>query len=323
MVELLRLVDADLPVLDYNPCALGPRGSFLAADTPEGVLARNTMHNRVAADVFVPAGGRPATINEGNWAAFLDGDGAGSSKLVVEGANLFTTPAARQALHETAGVVFIKDSSANKCGVITSSYEILLSMMLETAEFIALKPLLVPDVLDRLRQVARTEAELLFREARLDPSVPLPVVSARISDQITRAHDALSARLAEMTPAEKDAAGLREVVCDHLPSAAQAFLDERFDRVPEPYINAIIAANLASRLVYREGVGYVEQTADAALAGRAMAYRDAHESVEALVEQVRGSGLPPDTGEEIARLLSGGGVRAALELAEEARRADC
>ena len=29
------------------------------------------MHNRVVADAFVPAGGRPATIHGGNWEEFL------------------------------------------------------------------------------------------------------------------------------------------------------------------------------------------------------------------------------------------------------------
>ena len=70
---------------------------------------RDSMHNRVQADVFVPAGGRPATINAGNWEQYLSAPGGGASApLVVEGANLFTTPAARQSLHDAAGVVFVK-----------------------------------------------------------------------------------------------------------------------------------------------------------------------------------------------------------------------
>ena len=38
----------------------------LSASTDEGVVRRNTMHFRVKADAFVPAGGRPNTINAGN-----------------------------------------------------------------------------------------------------------------------------------------------------------------------------------------------------------------------------------------------------------------
>ena len=70
---------------------------------------------------------------------FIDSDGIPSSKLVVEGANLFITPKARKFLHDEAGVVFVKDSSANKCGVICSSYEIIASMLLNTDEFMSIK----------------------------------------------------------------------------------------------------------------------------------------------------------------------------------------
>ena len=79
-------------------------------------------------------------------------------------ANLFTTPEAREALFKEAGVVFVKDSSANKCGVICSSYEIMSSMLLSDDEFHEVKDELVADVVSKLRALARLEAELLFRE---------------------------------------------------------------------------------------------------------------------------------------------------------------
>lgn len=42
------------------------------ATTDEGFVRRNTMHFRVKADAFCPAGGRPNTINIDNWKQFLD-----------------------------------------------------------------------------------------------------------------------------------------------------------------------------------------------------------------------------------------------------------
>jgi glutamate dehydrogenase len=45
---------------------------------------RNTLHMRVKADAFVPAGGRPNTINESNWNQFIGPDGKPSSPLIVE-----------------------------------------------------------------------------------------------------------------------------------------------------------------------------------------------------------------------------------------------
>jgi glutamate dehydrogenase len=80
----------------------------------------------------------------------------------------------RQALFDEAGVVIVKDSSANKCGVITSSYEILASMLLTPEEFLLIKATLVPDVLTQLKRLAAVEAKLLFREAKADPATPIP-----------------------------------------------------------------------------------------------------------------------------------------------------
>jgi glutamate dehydrogenase len=37
---------------------------------------------------------------------------------------------AREALHKATGIPIVKDSSANKCGVICSSFEIMSSMLL-------------------------------------------------------------------------------------------------------------------------------------------------------------------------------------------------
>lgn len=83
-----------LTVASVRLCVQGGSGVFGAngSDSLDAALrARNTMHNRVVSDAFIPAGGRPNTIHEGNWRAFLQPDGKPSSKLIVEGANLFLT----------------------------------------------------------------------------------------------------------------------------------------------------------------------------------------------------------------------------------------
>jgi glutamate dehydrogenase len=156
-------VNEELGIESFNKSKLGPRGVLMAVQTEEGRIFRNTMHNRVVADAFIPAGGRPDTINIDNWKQFLRADGTPTSSLIVEGANLFISGAARQKLFEHAGVLIVKDSSANKCGVICSSFEIVSSMLLNSAEFRKVKKELVADVLAKLRRFARMEAELLFR----------------------------------------------------------------------------------------------------------------------------------------------------------------
>lgn len=73
---------------------------------------------------------------------------------------MFLTKEARFNLFKEGGVRIVKDSSANKCGVITSSYEICSSMLLNHDEFMAIKEELVDDVLKKLRELAELEAEV-------------------------------------------------------------------------------------------------------------------------------------------------------------------
>ena len=118
MAELLRLFELGLPLCDLRAEQLGPQGAFHSAEHADGAAKRNSMHNRVQADVFVTGGGRPSTINGSNWRDFLLPDGTPSARTIVEGANLFVTHEARQALFEHCALPIVKDSSANKCGVI-------------------------------------------------------------------------------------------------------------------------------------------------------------------------------------------------------------
>ncbi|MFN4175039.1 MAG: NAD-glutamate dehydrogenase domain-containing protein, partial [Parachlamydiaceae bacterium] len=56
---------------------------------------RTSMH-KTKADIFIPGGGRPKTLNEHNLKEYLDESGKPTSYLIVEGANLYITPSARE-----------------------------------------------------------------------------------------------------------------------------------------------------------------------------------------------------------------------------------
>lgn len=271
------------------------------------------MHNRVKADVFVPAGGRPETINISNWEQYLLEDGSASSKLVVEGANLFITPAARQALFDKAGVIIVKDSSANKCGVITSSYEIMSSMMLTKDEFMAIKEELVADVLTKLRQLALVEAELMFREHNKNPTQALPPYSELISECIMRVHDATDAALEDIEDTARQEL-ITKMLLEHLPgSLKDVGLDRVWDTVPVAYLKQVVCAATASKIVYREGLSYIQALPDEPLASIAFKYLQEEQKVLDLVGKVQGSGLDEDAIEEISDLLLRGGVRVGVE----------
>jgi len=309
--ELLRLMRSNLPLSDFDPEKLGKGGRFALADTTEGRDLRNTMHNRVKADVLVPCGGRPATINEDNWRNFLGEDGKPVCPLIVEGANLFITPGAREALFQEAGVAIVKDSSANKCGVICSSYEIASSMLLSREEFLENKEEIVQGVLDKLRVLAEQEAQLLFRQQLTNPEVSLPNSSVEISAQILRTHEAIVAAM-DIFKKDLDYDEMLETLSQqHLPESILRLGGSRLkEKCPEAYLHNLIASSLSSRIVYKEGLEFVAQISDSALGEVALQYLTQEQRVNTLIEEVEASGVKHS--EEIKELLLKGGIRAAV-----------
>ncbi len=62
---------------------------------------------------------------------------------------------------QQSGAVILRDASANKCGVISSSYEIIANLLMSEEEFLAHKAEYIADVIDILNRRAEDEAELI------------------------------------------------------------------------------------------------------------------------------------------------------------------
>ncbi len=258
--ELLRLVDESQGIAKFAPARLrGPGARVVPASDKAGELVRNTLHNTVVADLFLPCGGRPYTINDGNWQAFLGEGGKPSAKAMVEGANIFLTPIARTNL-ERAGLVVIKDSSANKGGVICSSYEVLAGLVISDAEFIADKPRYVREVIGIIRDRADDEARaLLSAWTRRGRQVGLSALSPQFSDEINRVSGLLEPAINE----HLDDASYQPHWQRHLEAHCPGLLVEKFrdrlaTRIPRPHRVAILAKRLASRMVYKEGLTWCQ-----------------------------------------------------------------
>jgi len=310
--ELLRLYRKNLDISNFDPIKLGSSGVLHTVDTPEGVKARNTMHNRLEADAFIPCGGRPNTIDITNYKNFLKEDGTPSSPLIVEGANLFVTAEARKALSEEAGVVIVKDSSANKGGVITSSFEICAAMLLSEEEFVANKSKIVQEVIDKLRDLADMEAKLLFYEHR-NYGGSLHDVSQIVSNAVNTVTDALITALDGLP--DKDLEALLPLFRQYLPSTmADLAFDRVHDRVPAQYIKNAISSSLASKIVYKEGATFVAAQQKSHLAALCLKYLEKEKDIVSLMESLETADMPDDEKQSILRLLDAGGTRAALEL---------
>ena len=197
------------------------------------------------ADVFIPCGGRPRTITPANVPAYAP-NGVPSSRAIVEGANSFISPEARLELQKL-GVVIVKDASANKCGVITSSYEIISGIILDEKDFQSVKTTLVREVMDILRRRADDEAEWLFSHF-----APGGKPMTDLTEELSGAINAKNAELRKFLEANPQYV-TDELILSHLPRIFARKFRTNLKRIPASYRRAIASVELASRIVYRLG----------------------------------------------------------------------
>ncbi|BBD06897.1 NAD-glutamate dehydrogenase domain-containing protein [Desulfovibrio ferrophilus] len=260
--ELLRLSDAVLGVSEFDKSKLKGQGAFVVSTAdPDGAHLRDTLHNTVQADLFIPSGGRPDTINEKNWQEFLLEDGTPSAKAIVEGANIFISDPARDRLQEK-GVLILHGASANKTGVICSSYEILAGLAMSEQEFLAEKDEYVSQVLGILRERARAEARLIIREYKSCGGCrPMTEISMDLSKEINTLADLIDVGLKERYPtaqALREDSELYALLLAYCPRLlAERYADRLIERVPLSHLRALLAAFSASRSVYAEGIGWL------------------------------------------------------------------
>ena len=205
----------------------------------------------VQADLFIPAGGRPETIDLSNWERFFLADGTPSARVIVEGANSFITPDARVQL-QRRGVLIMRDASANKCGVISSSYEIIANLLFSEQEFLAEKERYVKDVLVILETVSAYEAKLILKRRRDNPALLCTEISDQISAEINGHYSRLF-KFFQQRPELCRQPFFRRAIVGHLPIMMQteAHYRNRIVRLPQKYLSAILAAELGSSMVYR------------------------------------------------------------------------
>ena len=271
--EMIRLAKERVMVKHFDKTKLSKNGFLVLINernitlpdgsvVESGLTFRNTFHLNplLKADLFVPCGGRPKSINIQNWKQLLDENGAPRFKYIVEGANLFLTQPARLAL-EQKGVIIFKDASANKGGVTSSSLEVLASLALtdeEYEEHLCVKDGKTPefrnnyvnDVLDIVRENSRLEFEVLWHENKTS-KIPLTILTDQLSDKINKVTDSI-----HKSDLWTDSTLFKAVVEEHCPPSLVKMvgIDEILNRAPENYLQAIVASWLASHFIYEYGL---------------------------------------------------------------------
>ncbi|NGX51237.1 MAG: NAD-specific glutamate dehydrogenase, partial [Chlamydiae bacterium] len=223
-------------------------------------LYRHNLH-QVQSDIFIPAGGRPRTLNDHNYNDFIDSKGKPTSRAIIEGANLYLTPLARREL-EKQGVLIIKDSSANKGGVICSSMEVLAGLVLTEEEFLSEKNELMVEILAIIAEKARNEAQLLLK-THDETGEYLTDLSDKISEKInTFTYELLSYLDTLVLPSHPDDP-LVKALLNFCPGILSKKYRERIiQKLPMLNKKAIIACYIASRLVYTKGVKWQPSIVD-------------------------------------------------------------
>jgi glutamate dehydrogenase len=222
-------------------------------------LYRSNVH-QVKTDVFVPGGGRPRTLNESNYTSYLDELGKPTSKAIVEGANLYLTPLARREL-EKLGLIILKDSSCNKGGVITSSFEVLSSLCMSEADFLAFKDQYVKEVLEIIKKAAEREARLLL-ETHQKTGAYLTDISDKISEKINLFKYQLLDYLETRDLPEDPDDPLIRCLLLYCPPLLRTKYRKGILSMPAIHKKAVIACYIAARLVYSRGLEWSPSIAD-------------------------------------------------------------
>lgn len=215
-----------------------------------------TNVHQTKADVFLPCGGRPRTLTMANIQDFMI-DGKPSSTVMVEGANLYITADARDYL-EDHGVLLFRDSSANKCGVISSSYEILGGLSMTDEQFISVKHELALNIMNRLEYLANAEALcMLDYYNKQGHKVRMSEVSELVSKKINQFTDDIRDYLMPMDLLAPENKKLLDIFVNYIPECIRTkFLDQAMKGVPDMHKKSIIATTIACDLVYGKGLSW-------------------------------------------------------------------
>ncbi|KAI5476655.1 hypothetical protein MNV49_007433 [Pseudohyphozyma bogoriensis] len=267
--ELVRLAKSRLMVSHFDKSKLSKEGYIVLVDDrdltlPSGEVVvdgtdfRNVAHFRYKADILVPCGGRPASVDSPNVAQLWDADGIPSFKYIVEGANLFITQPARLAL-EKKGVILFRDSSTNKGGVTSSSLEVLAGLALNDKEFAELMTgetasdfylAYTRNIQQLISANGTAEFECLWDE-HAETGRPYSLISQDLSQSLVELQNSL-----EESSLYEDEKLRNAVMSRAIPKSLREKigLETILERLPEVYAHSLFSSYIAAHYIYTHGL---------------------------------------------------------------------
>ncbi|MBF0232192.1 MAG: NAD-glutamate dehydrogenase [Desulfamplus sp.] len=211
---------------------------------------------------FIPCGGFKDTINHANVHSFVSI--FKELKFIVEGANVFFDDASRRYIATSTQIKQIKDSSANKGGVFSSSIAEVLTAFLLNEDYeekllkdVATKWALTRDIMLLVDKYSSCETGMLINIHEKDRSIPLFELSEKTSEQIFALQDICEANLAMILADEKTVWKIME---NYIPQilitklGKDAIMKTLNSEELMAYRNAIITKKLSSMAFYKYGL---------------------------------------------------------------------
>ena len=287
-VELMKLAFARhtrprLTTLAYPDGALGPEGFKVprvpgALTLSDGTVVedgaffhRNFLTDpaarrfleRVPIQAFIPCGGFKDTINAGNVRDFLSL--FRELRVIIEGANVFFDDTARDIIARETAIVQIRDSSANKGGVTSSSLAEVLGAFLLGDDYEAalvndasFRSAMIRAVFDLIAGNAAAETKMLLALHRRE-GTPLHLLSTRTSEELFALQRELLGRI-DLLSADREL--VDRVLAAYIPAplfervganaVRRIFDDPRL----VPYRDAVITKKLAAMALYRHAAAW-------------------------------------------------------------------
>jgi len=211
---------------------------------------------------FIPCGGFKDTINHSNVSNFVSL--FKELKFIVEGANVFFDDASRRYIATATNIKQIKDSSANKGGVFSSSIAEVLTAFLLDEEYeekllrdVATKWALTRDIMLLVEKYSAAETDMLIKIHESDPSIPLFELSEKTSEQIFALQDICEENLATILD---DSEAVWKIMENYIPQilitklGREAIMKILNSDELISYRNAIITKKLSSMAFYKYGL---------------------------------------------------------------------
>ncbi len=210
---------------------------------------------------FIPCGGFKDTINQSNVRNFLDN--FRELKFIVEGANVFFDDCSRRLIAETTAIKQIKDTTANKGGVFSSSIAEVLTAFLfgdnykeKLIQDTTVRWGLITNVMQLVTRYAEQETQMLIRLHEADPTVPLFDLSFQSSEAIFALQAFLESKIDVLLADDTLVKGafhdyIPAILIDQLGLANIAKILSDSDL--QSYRNAILTKKLAAMAFYHYG----------------------------------------------------------------------